>query len=639
MGSLKMQWNSTKNRLFVLTALIITIYIFFRSPTDTSPILIDSKTETKIEDIETSNTEKKNPLKTIANSNSNKQSCATIQFSKVKQFARPLWTQFKTDIHAEGIRFPVLQLAIYDEKPIQGFSILNANPRVPNHEVVINTISNIPQESQQKLFGLMLSKGASGIITAVKNGDLPKELLTNAGHFILEALINISAKTQTTNMLPNEDELIRLVEYGLEITAKDYNLATKVNAPIEFLQLITSLGPAPEAENNLHEEIPLDIAAKNANLELMEFWLTTDFVHSNKLFGGNFSDTLLLNSTSTAQLEKYWSFLTRWNQFPQDPATAKKLLASSIFKISGEMKQFLILLSKEVKPRIQLAPADKQFYLRAKNEILSINQVILKKFPEYLSCENSQQQRHTDRISKKWLADQIRNGKTLQDILKILSLQSPQKVDRFRTRINRGVYVPLIMPGQNGYMNQISEEMQQAFGFLLLKDWEGITNAIDNQQFNDATLFMMLSDAQNFEIPDTIKSMLENQIKTLPKDSISLIPSVLSIEQLENIEFDTDTLNQVDNMGKNIFYYATKKNNPDLMRWLVQNNINMDPDVYGTDPMDLVLKWNTHPQSLSTLCELGFPIKPRHRKRFSEIESDDPSEAKEILESCPGFEG
>jgi hypothetical protein len=612
---------------------ISVIYHFFsNSETRENPSSISKVPETPDRKTESKNKllYKIKPSETIIS-----KTCSKKLSANISAFAYPKWQQFKTNIYAQGIKYPVLLLAVSEARPIAGSNILKRKIANKKEKLQIKPPTEKPQEFKKKLNGLLYSQRIKGIIKAVENGEIPQEVFAKANHRIFVASINNFKHTQIKNILPNEDELLSLVEYGLEITAKDYAFATTSNVPVEFMKLLISLGPVPEDENNLHDIIPLDIAAKNGNLELMDLWLENNYSKSNRLIGGNFSDTLLLNSSTAKQLNDYWDFLNNRNQHPRDPKTAQKLLSSKIYKPSNELEQFLLKLAKQIKPKITLNDIDKPLFQIALSQIESINQIIANQFPDYLSCEKLNTFQSLIRDPSEWVMKQIYEGKSVEDILKSLSLKSPMNVDIFRAQMNAGVYSPRLKRSKYYSLLKDSASME-IYGLALLKDWDEIKAANDAGKIDDTLKLYLISDSSN-KMPKNLKDDLINTITRLPIQSQKLAAKALDINQFEAMQPSNEFLNQVDDMGKNIFYYAAKNNKVKLMQWLAQKNINMDADPYGVDPLDSELLWKTNPQTLNTLCSLGFPIKQKHRKRLDEIRKYNSNEAEIIVANCPAI--
>ncbi len=250
--------------------------------------------------------------------------CSKEQIAAIKKFAYPKWLTFKDKVYSQGISFPVLQLALKDAKAIVIHSSLYRKPtqKQLTKPIFSGVFNKLSQETQLKIYGALLAEGITGIAERIEIGEFPAEILSESPRLLYKMVIGLSTNNNTQNSFPNEEELLLLTGLGLEISVDDYNNATKINAPIEYLELLAQFGPTPESQNFLHEKTPADIAASNSNLKLLEFWINAGLTSNNRLYGGDYSDTLLLKATSSEQFNQAWEFLNLHSKTPTNPDTA-----------------------------------------------------------------------------------------------------------------------------------------------------------------------------------------------------------------------------------------------------------------------------------------------------------------------------
>ncbi len=576
-----------------------------------------------------------NRISEIPENNDSKLKCDAEFFSDSLNFATPKWVEFKNSIYLQGISYPVLQLALSVEKPLKDQHILKQPVEKIKKTRKPRRLGKLSEKEQKIFIGVLLSEGLQAVFNRVDSGELPVEVFAESGDSLFRALLFFASDSNSNNSLPSEEDLLLLINHGLEITLAEYNEATKASVPVEFLELLLAYGPSPETVNNRFEEIPLDIAAAKGNIELMEFWFKTNLLYNTKLHGGNFNDVLLLNAGNSEQLIKYWNFLTGWQQFPRDPKTAQKLLSSKNLFIEGEFKQWLLELANEKNIRIQLSPTNQLLHDSAVEQIITINQQIKDKHSEFSHCFfDSEENPPLNFRQKEWLLSQLQLGNSLDEIMQQLT---PLEVDKFRLNREQGFYEPLLLPIKKNNGGFKNKTIQKAFGLILLKDWDAFNQLIENEPANDELLIEIIGESSSLKLPPQLTEKLFGQIQTLPINSYDRIADKFTVNRLENMNLTTETLNRVDALQKNLFYYAAVKNNTEMMKWLVMQNVDMVTDPYGSDALDALLKYNTHVESLETICSLGFPINSRHRKRFEEIKNEDPLEADEILSHCSGF--
>jgi len=636
-----MQRTTTKwLMVLAIISIAFTYFMFYSNTEDAQESQIDKSISIEIQK---QPTESKSKIVFQTDSSFQlKEQCDNDKIKNIKEFAHPKWLSFRKDIYAQGIRFPVLQLALNNSKPIMLHPLLHRkldskskSKSIPKIKKILNDLS---EEEQFKIFGALLSEGITGLSDRVETGEFPSEIFSESPRDLYKIIVEMPFNTASNRLLPNEEELLLLTGHGLEISIDDYNKATEINAPQEYLALLITFGPTPDSQNNLHAKIPIDIAADKSNLKLIDFWINTGFTSNNKLYGGDFSDTLLLNASSSEQFKQAWGFLQSRSKTPVDPNTAKILLESRGFLIDANIRYILSQLATTIPSLSKLSEIDHSIYQTALSDIIAINQSIQNKFPDHKQCNNiTNKKLITDLLNKKWVLSQLQQGKTIEDIFKILAKVSPTQVDSFRAHFNQGYYEPQLKPMPGKEFEIIDSNTRQILGLLLLKDWDSIKTKLNEDSITDRALLTLLSDNSKFKIPAEIVDTIYQKISTIPLGGYNIAAKKLSIDKLEQMELNSVALNQLDESGKNLFYYATKNNNIELMHWLLDKNVEMDPDKYGSDPLDAALRWNTHPETLQTLCNLDFPIKNKHKKRFEEIQNDDPDESIEILERCPGF--
>ncbi|HFB64660.1 MAG TPA: hypothetical protein ENJ60_03880 [Aeromonadales bacterium] len=429
--------------------------------------------------------------------------------------------------------------------------------------------------------------------------------------------------------LPSKQQIQHFLNSGYHISNKDYIEISKLDLPIEYVEDFVALGPLPESLNEKFSEAPIFISAQKGDRKQVLFWVEHNYTKINNISDRNFTDELMLNSIDHQSFNENWSLLKQWGLFIRSPKTARTLLKRKFLNISGTTRKELLALSLKNKPQVLLS-SNEQSQLNYINSLIEATNLkadaILRPVKTCFTKDLAVDSNKPDLPMK--LFEQ---GKSIDDIVKILA-KSPLAVDIFRQNLQRGKYKPFYRPKFS------PRQRSQATYKLLIasseKNWKTVRQILSDYQVDNMALASLLASYK--PIPEKLRSEIENKLTDIPVDFISS-SEWISPKLLEKIDIPQSSINKTNFMKRNLFYYATKYNKPELMRWLVARNSDMVSDEYGTDPMDITLMWDTHPKTLKTLCDLNFPIKSKHKKMFNKIQQDDPEEAKEILQNCPMF--
>ena len=550
-----------------------------------------------------------------------------------------LWGDLRQQLLNEHIKTELIQIAKIQTPPHQGSLLSIEKPLRKQLDPDYYKKSLKSSRLLNDLVQSVLSTGFENTLKKIEKETIPLDILqysNNNSDSFLAFIYELSILTQGEKTLPTSTQIERLVNYGYQITEKDYVLMTKREVDSDFLQAIISIGPDPESLNRQYDEIPIDVAAKRGSRRLVDFWMQNGFIFPANVKQKFFSDTLLLNSVNTEEFLKNWDLLKQNNYQIRDPDTAKKILSRKFLTLPKEVKNWLKSRSQAPYPKFNLTEDEIFVVDKIRKSISRINNqinIILQpvKNCEVLDKKLKSNLNKTDVNIKKL----VENGESKHSIVIKLSKIDPFLVDKFKKDILNDKYTPFIKPNNSQLESQLVSSFLRVFSIVSSNDLEEIKTRISKNSLSNLDNMVFISNATE-RIPDYLIDEIKEKITALPPQSYTMA-NWIKAEFLESHNIDPLSLNDVDKFDKNLFYYATKNNQPELMRWLAEHESNLVSDKYGSDPMDMALKWNTHPETLKTLCDLNFPLKQKHKAKFLEIQQNDAEEAEEILQNCPMF--
>jgi len=545
---------------------------------------------------------------------------------------RGLWLALRDSIYQDHIDIKLILIALRQTPPLLSqdllkFSALKLASPISNDQRIndSNLLFNI--------YTILYKDGVNGIVTKSQNGAINLEKLVNFSLIALVDMVDHATSPQ------NPDQVLidiqKLIDAGYHINNADFIFATSDRITLEQLKEWVSLGPNPESLNNKYPETPIMAAAKLGNGKKFSFWYETNYISNNASNSYLLADTLLLHSNKQ-QFSSNWDLLKGFNLSIADPKTAQRLLQRKGWPYTQNMITELKSIASRKTLKIALAESEQQSVNVLTSKINQINQKIQALIAPQKACfKQNIAPLNNKRDRKQWAMSQIASGLSELKIMQKLSLRNPFWVDEFRKAVNEGKYKPFIQPHTVPWIYQITA-----------KDFK-LYNLFDKEPIDNIQLNLTLNHFKGDEISlfgAMKESKLDEKTHAIIQSKITKIPPKLYQESswitpqfLEKQNIDPDALNNNDSQSKNLFYYATKNNNVPLMEWLKERNVSMISDTLGSDPMDLVLKWNTHEKTLKALCAMNFPIQDKQRKKFNFILQEDPKEAQEILDNCPQF--
>lgn len=631
-----------KKFLLALFAILILVIIYLnRSSTDdlsSTPLQI-ADIEQTTEPVRTENkpqTKKQKPE--VA-----KRSCDRTLQKKLQLKSNKLWRELRQKLDNENFNDDLIQIAAIQTPPHQGSLKSIKKPINQQFSPDYNKKVSARFKLANELITTAWTNGFEAVLNKIEHKNISLQKLnfspnSPSSRSFLGEIYDMSPLFKNVNVkaLPTISQIEKLVSLGYQITEKDYLSLTTSDIADNKLEAIISLGPTPESLNRQYDQIPIDIAAKRGNRRLVNFWMQKHFIFPSTIKRQSFADLLLLNSIDTQEFLQNWSMLMQNNINIQDPETAKKLLIRKYLTLPDNIMNRLKTKAQQPYPYFNLTASEKSDLAIIKKEIDKLNQQVDIIFHPVKNCllldEKSKKDLNAKDAIIKNLLDQ---GKSKQDIYKKLSEIDPFLVDKFKKEILNGKYYPFIKPDISTLVHQLSPNFSILVFALLDNNIDKINELISTENLTNLDNILIVSSADK-TIPDDIINKSKAKITALPPLSYAQT-KWLSPEFLEAHNIDPLSLNKIDQFDKNLFYYATKNNQVELMRWLAEHESNLVSDKYGSDPMDMALKWNTHSETLKTLCDLNFPLKPKHRDKFLEIQQNDPQEAEEILQNCPVF--
>ncbi len=625
-----------KKYLLILATLILLVFIYLNrisSGDVSSGILLSSDSINSDSHSTVANHQQVTKQKVIEK----KGSCDRNLQKKLLVQTHKLWDNLRNKLEDEYIKNDLIQIAIIQSPPHQGYLLYLVNSAKKQLEPDYYQKSLKASQLLSDLVQIVLSKGLDAALKHIEKENISLDVLQYNnlnGQSFLALIYELSKKTHDENSFPTLEKVEKLTNYGYAISEKDYLSMTENEASTDFLEAIIPLGPEPESFNRKYDEIPIDTAAKRGNRRLVDFWLKQNFIYPLKIKRKSFADILLLNSINIEEFLQNWYFLDQNNFKIRDPETAKTLLKRNFENLPLDIKNRLLSKSHYPYPEFHLTE-DEQFIVdNIKQNISRVNHqidIILQPIAQCIKLDKKLKFHLNVKDIKKLLEE----GKSERDIVEKLSKINPFLVDKFKKDIINDKYIPFIKSDHSELESQLISSFLRVFSIISKNDLDEINQLISSPNTPNLDSILVISKA-NPNLPTNLINKIKQKITALPPQSYA-ITEWLTPEFLESHNIDPFSLNKVDQLDKNLFYYATKNNQPELMRWLVEHGSNLVSDQYGSDPMDMALKWNTHPETLKTLCDLNFPLKQKHKDKFQEIEQNHAEEAEEILQNCPMF--
>lgn len=543
---------------------------------------------------------------------------------------RGLWGTFRDEIVQDGIDIRLANLALKQEPPLYSQFTLNFNSLSHpgnSQEIIRHSLS-------ANAIKILIQGGISGLIEKANSGEI--SLVEVNFPSLLEMTWELRKKSlnpMNNHQFMNDFKL--LVDAGYRINNQDYVFASENEFPFEFLPELVVLGPDPESLNGKHRMTPIMKAANLGDGKKVSFWAEHQYLENDQSNGLIIADTLLLNS-SKKQFATNWEILKELDIQISEPQTARQLLSRKQWPFTSSMRSELSQIAQHKGLNISLNDNDKILFNDVVERIQKINQIIKDRIKPVQACFDSLDdslEKFSGRIN--WMKQQLASGLSEKALLQQLSRKNPFWVDEFRQAKNNGQLKPFFQ----GHKSELDQALTTADLKLIAPmvgdhpDLPLLRERIKQARGDEIALFLLMK-AVNLD--EETKDLAKSKIKSIPiqffQNSGQITP-----EFLEQQQIDPASLNRTDSKGKNLFYYATKNNNIELMNWLAVHNTQMVSDQFGSDPMDLALKWNTHRETLRTLCELNFPIQQKHREKFQSIAQNDNEESQQILSDCPAL--